>query len=246
MKSKREAPTIQDAEEIARLLVKTFPGIDAVLLCGSVARGDADEWSDIDLVITGSDPNLTLARLRKALSERDDRISLIYYPTPVFQKLYNERALFIAHLKKEGVALYDRLNLLKTLLSRPFVPVVDVAKEVKAYRAKLAPYKDPRRFNNNFLFCLSHLYSIGKGVIMLGLARHGVLEFNREAAFQRFASLNPDLARETKKVARLRPFYRLVSRRQPEPLPFSYQSAGRQMREAVSAIRTLADRAESL
>ena len=246
VKSKREAPTIQDAQEITRLLVKAFPGIDAVLLCGSVARGDANEWSDIDLVITASDPDLTPEHLRQALSERDERVSLIYYPTSLFRKLYDERALFIAHLKKEGIALYDPLDLLKTMLSRPFVPAVNVAEEIKAHRAKLAPYEDPRRFNNNFLFCLSHLYSIGKGVIMLGLAKRGVLEFNREAAFRRFASLNPDLARETEKVAQLRPFYRLVTDRQPEPLPFSYKSADRQLQEAVAAIETLAERAESL
>ena len=79
---------------------------------------------------------------------------------------------------------------------------------------------------------------------MLGLARKGVLEFNRDAAFQRFASLNPDLAEEAQKVAQLRPFYRLVTDRQPEPLPFSYRSAERQMQEVVRAIQTLAKHAE--
>ena len=246
MISKRETPTLRDAQELASLLVKRYPGIDAVLLFGSVARGDANEWSDIDLMVTSSDPNLTPEQLQQVLSERDEKVSLVYYPTSGFRKLYDERALFIAHLKKEGVVLYDRLDLLKTVLTRPFVPVVDVAEGVKAHRARLAPYTDPRRFNNNFLFCLSHLYSIGKGVIMLGLAKHGMLEFNREEAFRRFAILNPDLAKETEKVAQLRPFYRLVTCRQPEPLPFSYHSAGAEMQEAVSAIETLARRAESL
>jgi predicted nucleotidyltransferase len=246
MESTRETPTIRHAQEIADQLVKAFPTIDAVLLCGSVARGDADQWSDIDLVVLGSDPELTPGDLREALSEQDERLSLIYYPTTTFEKFYQERALFIAHLKKEGIPLYDRLNLLNSLLSQPFTPIVDVAEEIKAHKAKLAPYTDPRRFNNNFLFCLSHLYSIGKGVIMLGLAKRGVLEFNREAAFRRFKSLNPDLAEETQKVAQLRPFYRMVTGRQPEPLPFSYESADRQMQEAVSAIKTLAERAESV
>jgi predicted nucleotidyltransferase len=243
---KRPAPTVHDAQEITHVLVKAFPGIDAVLLCGSVARGEANEWSDIDLVVIGSGPHLTPEQLRQRLSERDERVSLLYYPTSLFRKLYDQRALFIAHLKKEGIALYDRLDLLKAVLTQPFVPVVDVTEEIKAHRAKLAPYTDPRRFNNNFLFSLSHLYSIGKGVIMLGLAKRGVLEFNREEAFRRFANLNPDLARETETVAQLRPFYRLVTCRQPEPLPFSYQSAGRQMQEAVSAIEALAKRAERL
>jgi predicted nucleotidyltransferase len=244
--SERKAPTIDDARQIANLLVAAFPAIDAVLLFGSVARGDANSWSDIDLAIIGSDENLTPEQLRYALTERDERVSLIYYPAALFRKLYDDRALFIAHLKKEGIALHDPQGLFKTLLSQPFIPNVDVARELSAQRAKLAPYSDPRRFNNNFLFCLSHLYSIGKGVIMLGLAKRGILEFNRDAAFRRFAALNPDLAKETEKVAQLRPFYRLVTKRQREPLPFPYESANHQLQEAVAAIETLARRTETL
>lgn len=245
MTPKQRTPTVQDAQAIANTFVQRFPSIDAVLLCGSVARGDADEWSDIDLVVIGSDPNLTPKSLRGALAARNDHISLIYYPAPEFRKLYRQGALFIAHLKKEGIVLYDPLNLLKSVMNQPFAPVVNVRQEIKAHRLKLAPYTDPKRFNNNFLFCLSHLYSIGKGVVMLGLAKKGVLEFNREAAFQRFASLNPDLANEAEKVAQLRPFYRLVTGRSAEPLPFSYRAAGRQMQEAVRAIQALAERAET-
>jgi hypothetical protein len=81
------------------------------------------------------------------------------------------------------------------------------------YRAKLPAYRHPRRCNNNFLFCLSRLYSIGKGAIMPGLASRGVLEFNRDEAFRWFAALNPDLEEQVAKVARLRAFYRLVSGR---------------------------------
>ena len=239
-------PTIQDARAIADGIVQSFSSIDAVILFGSVARGDADEGSDIDLVVIGSENDLTPEHLRAPLSAWSDRVSLLYFPTSEFQRLYRERALFIAHLKKEGVVLYNRLDLLHTILSQPFSPVVNVGKEIKAHRAKLAPYLDPRPFNNNFLFCLSHLYSIGKGVVMLGLAKKGVLEFNREAAFLRFASLNPDLARETEEVAKLRPFYRLVTGRAPEPLPFPYRLADREMTEAVKAIQTLAERVEAL
>lgn len=76
--SSRRTPTLQDARSIARTLVATFPGIDAICLYGSVARGDATEWSDIDLLVTGSDGKLTPERLRKVLSRQDwDRVSLI-------------------------------------------------------------------------------------------------------------------------------------------------------------------------
>jgi hypothetical protein len=244
MVADRETPTIQDARVIGERLVQCFPSIEGVLLCGSVARGDADPWSDIDLVVIGQDAELTPVRLRGTLADGADRVSLIYYPTPAFQELYRERALFIAHLQKEGLILFDPRNLLKTMLSESFVPKVDVAEGIKSQRARLIPYTDPRRFNNNFLFCLSHLYSIGKGVVMLGLAKEGILEFNREAAFRQFSDLHPDLAGETRKIAQLRPFYRLVTGRRPEPLPFPYQSAGPQMQEAVRAIETIAQQAE--
>jgi len=236
-------PTKHDAEELARVLVEKFPAIDSVLLCGSVARGDATQWSDIDLMITTSDPTLTRAHLREALGDRTDRVSLIFFRTSAFQREYKKRRLFIAHLVKEGIPLYDKLGLLHQVLSEPFVPNPDISPEIKHFRAKLAPYKFPDRYNNNFLFCLSHLYSIGKAIVILALAKRGVLEFNRETAFRRFATMNPDLAGQIEKVTRLRPFYSLVSGRAPEPLPFSYHSAAVQMGEAVTAIESLAERA---
>jgi predicted nucleotidyltransferase len=242
METELHTPTIRDATDLTAVLVEAFPAIEAVLLCGSVARGDANPWSDIDLLVTSSDLKLTLAELRKAISERN-HVSLIYYRTPSFETLYRRRPLFIAHLKKEGVVLFDPLGVLIRMLESPSLAKADIAEEIKIYLAKLTPYRYPKRYNNNFLFCLSHLYSIGKGVIMLGLASCGVLEFNREAAFERFASLNPDLADQVVTVARLRPFYRLISGREPEPLLFSYHDAAMEMEEAVKAIESLAERA---
>lgn len=241
METELHIPTIRDAQELTSQLVGSFPAIDAVLLCGSVARGDANPWSDIDLLVTSSDPKLTVAELRKVISERN-HVSLIYYRTLTFATLNRRHPLFIAHLKKEGVVLFDPAGMLSKVLHSPPVTKADIAEEIKLYRAKLAPYRHPKRYNNNFLFCLSHLYTIGKGVIMLGLASRGVLEFNRDTAFERFASMNPDLAERVATVARLRPFYRLVSDRKPEPLPFSYHDAAMEMEESVDAIDSLAER----
>jgi predicted nucleotidyltransferase len=244
---RQRPPTIDDAKRASELLRRTYKTIDSVLLYGSVARGDANRWSDIDLIVTGADSEVSPEDLRRVLSYRSlYRVSLIYYPTSVFRKHYLERALFIAHLKREGVALFDRYHLLDIVLRKPFVPVVDVSGGIKAHLLRLSPYSDPSRFNNNFLFCLAHIYSIAKGIMMLGLAHHGVLEFNREAAFKKFAVLNPDLKREVQKVKRLRPFYSLVTGRKPERLPFSYKSAGRQLMGAVGAVHLLARRAEVL
>lgn len=245
METTLHIPTIRDAKEVTSKLVRAFPAIEAVLLFGSVARGDANPWSDIDLLITSSDPKLTVAELRKVISERN-HVSLIHYRTPSFATSCQRYRVFTAHLKKEGVVLFDPDDVLSKMLDSHAITKADVAEEIKLHHAKLAPYRHPKRYNNNFLFCLSHLYSIGKGVIMLGLASRGVLEFNRDAAFERFTTLNPDLAERVATVAQLRPFYRLVSGRNPEPLPFSYHDAAKEMEEAVNAIDFLAERVTGL
>jgi predicted nucleotidyltransferase len=245
METTLHIPTIRDAKEVTSNLVRAFPAIEVVLLFGSVARGDANSWSDIDLLITSSDPKLTVVELRKVISERN-QVSLIYYRTPAFATSCQRYPAFTAHLKKEGVALFDPGNVLSKMLESHAITKADVAEEIKLHHAKLAPYRHPKRYNNNFLFCLSRLYSIGKGVIMLGLASRGVFEFNRDAAFARFATLNPDLAERVVTVARLRPFYQLVSGRSPEPLPFPYHDAAKKMEEAVNAIDSLAERVTRL
>jgi predicted nucleotidyltransferase len=236
-------PSIRAAKAIARKLGRAFPSIDGISLYGSVARGDATPWSDIDLLVIGSQPRLSPARLKDSLPPGvRDRTSIIFYPTTAFRRHYEERALFIAHIRKEGKILLDRRGILGEVLGRPFVPAVDIEEGIATHLVKLAPYANVRRFGGNFLFCLAHLYSIGKGIAMLGLAKAGPIEFNRDRAFRRFERLNPDLRREVRKVRALRPFYNLVTGRRPEPLPFSYLGAERPTREAVAAIRALAKR----
>ena len=241
----QEAPTIERARLIVDRLIASHASIDTVLLCGSVARGDADPWSDIDLVVVGCDAELTTEKLRKTLADPQGRVSMIYYTASEFHSLIREGPLFMIHLKNEGIALFDRVGIREALASLSFSSG-EIREQIKVQTAKLRVYVDSRRFNNNFLFCLSHLYTIGKAIVMLGLANRGLLEFNRDAAFDRFAALNPDLASETQRVAQLRPFYRLVAGRKPEPLPFPYRSAARNMQEAIHAIRIIAKRAEQV
>jgi predicted nucleotidyltransferase len=64
-----------------------------VVLYRSVARRDADEWSDIDMVVTGSDQDLTAGRMRKALGNMSNRLSVMYYPAEAFEEQYREHAL---------------------------------------------------------------------------------------------------------------------------------------------------------
>ena len=106
-----QAPTVDDAQVAADRLVSSYPCIDSVLLCGSIARGEANAWSDIDLVVTGSSGELTPEDLRKLAADLQDRISIIYYTTAEFRALIRGGALFMAHLKKERLPLFDRIGI---------------------------------------------------------------------------------------------------------------------------------------
>lgn len=230
------------AKAIAAELIAAHPSIEGICLFGSVARGDARATSDIDLLVLSPAPTPRPSELLRALSpqSRSRRISLLVYTSEDFETHYANGALFVAHVLKEGKALYDPTRLLSRLLGKPFTANFDVKDQLATQLERLRPYEVPSRFGDNFLFCLAHLYSIGKGVVMLRLAEKGVLEFNKDRAFRELARLRPELREELSDVGSLKPFYELVTDRRPESLPFSYRSASRHVTRSVRAIKRLA------
>lgn len=233
---------VEQAKRVSRILADAVPSIQAVVLFGSVARGDATESSDIDLLVLASDPELVPSKLRSSLPPkyRDQRLSLLVYTVEEFMGHYREGALFIAHVLKEGRAIHDPRGLLTGILNRPYEPKIDITKELKVQLGRLEPYEHAARFGDNYLFCLAHLYSIGKGIVMLRLAEEGVFEFNRERAFDQLSQLKPDVEVEIDQVRQLRPFYALVTKQEREPLPYSYKSARREVEETVRSLKKLA------
>lgn len=230
------------AKAIARELVAAEPSIEGICLFGSVARGDARETSDVDLLVLAPAPTPRPSELLGGLSprSRSTRISLLVYTSEDFEAHHANGALFVAHVLKEGKALYDPSGLVNRLLEKPFTANLDVTHQLATQLERLRPYEVPSRFGDNFLFCLAHLYSIGKGVVMLRLAERGVLEFNKDEAFRELERLRPELHDELSDVRRLKPFYELVTDRQPDSLPFSYRSAARRVTRSVRAIKRLA------
>src|SRR5579864_3813441 len=98
---------LERAKTITRFLVKSTPGIDGVCVYGSVARGDASGWSDIDLLVIGTESRMTPARLLRRVRQKypDTPVSMLYYLTSDFLQHYGEGALFVAHVLSEGKIL---------------------------------------------------------------------------------------------------------------------------------------------
>lgn len=232
----------EDAQAIARTLVEHVPTIDAICLFGSVARGDANEWSDIDLLVVGRDDRLTRRDLVETLPEplRMTPLSLLYYRTSDFDWM-EESDLFVEHFRREGVVLHDGTGRLTQLLSGPRRSHVGVRDEVTRELEQLRPYEDLGRFGDNLLFCLSHLYAIGKSIAIAQLASQGVYEFNRDLAFEKLRIQAPEMARAIDTITELRPFYELVTKHKEAELPFPYRRSQHQARAAIRAIKSLAD-----
>ena len=87
--------------------------VDAIVLYGSVARGEARRDSDIDILVISPDPGKT----REALSEiRGDFayeydyrffLSLLHYSREELYKLQQMRSPFFQEITEDGVILYD-------------------------------------------------------------------------------------------------------------------------------------------
>lgn len=217
--------------------------VEGVCLFGSVARGDETAWSDIDLLVIGSRTGATHAEIIGALPPelQEPSLSLLYRSSEELARLSEERDLFVDHLRREGIILYDKSGQLARALSGESQPWTNLEAELESELVRLRPYEDLQKFNRNLLFCLSHLYAIGKSVVILDLAKEGVFEFNRDEAFRKFIALRPDKAEAINTIARLQPFYHLVTKRRVEPLPFSYYGSTHEAEEAVRAIKTLAE-----
>jgi len=84
-------------------------GIRHAAVFGSVARGDADEWSDLDLVIVTETSRPFLERYLDFVAIYDiwPRLDLLIYTPAEFEQMRAEGRPFIEHVLAEGVPVHE-------------------------------------------------------------------------------------------------------------------------------------------
>lgn len=230
-----------EAERVSTHLAEAVPAVEAICLFGSVARGDERQGSDIDLLVLGSDPTLTVSRLRLALPERlsSGHLSVAYHTPDTLARHLTRWSRFGVHLKREGKILFDRHGLLKEVLDSE--SAVSTYEELRLQMLRLRSFDHLERFGGRFLFPLAHLYSIGRTVTFVLLAERDLFEFNQEHAFERLAGLTPERSTDIEEIARLRPFAELTTGQDAVALPFDFlHSASTHVAGTREAIRRLA------
>lgn len=230
-----------DAESAAAHLAAEIPAVEAVCLFGSVARGDERATSDIDLLVLGRDRDLRARALSSALSGRlpGDRLSIVYHTPETLAEHLHRRSRFRVHLQREAEILFDRHGILHAALEA--AEPVSTFDELQTHARSLASFDDLDRFGGRFLFALTHLYRIGRAVVLALLAERGVFEFNQARAFKLLADALPEeAAADVEQIAELRPFAELTSGYEIDPLPFDFSAdAGARVAATRDAIRRL-------
>ena len=72
---------------------------------GSVARGEADEWSDLDLIVIADTDRTFFERFRDfdGLYEVWPRLDLLVYTSAEFERMVDEENPFLLRVLEEGV-----------------------------------------------------------------------------------------------------------------------------------------------
>ena len=167
----------------------------------------------------------------------------MYHTPDTLHRYIETGSRFLLHVQLEGEVLYDHSGLLGELKQRS--PIRGpIRQEVDGQLRRLRLYEDPARYNGNFLFPLSHIYAIGKAIVMAILSENEIYKFNRDCAFDAFAERFPDSRGDIETLRRLTPFYTLVSKGVELELPFSYHHCEDDVTEAIAAVRRLAAHAK--
>jgi predicted nucleotidyltransferase len=228
------------AQDLAGEL-RRLDGVEAVILFGSTARGDAYEESDVDLLVLtclGSDPG----RVRRICSEmRAQKVSLVLHTSSSFERLKGQDWLFVRHLRDEGVTLWETGTEFGDRSCVSFPGQSAVIREIQHGRRDVERLSDIERYGDDFLFPLANVYGLTKRIAMLANARAGISVFNRERAICACAQLYPDVAAELGQLRLLAPFYAQTRGVRGANGPFSSDGAGRQLLASTEALERVID-----
>jgi len=137
-------------------------GAEGVGICGSLARGEFTEKSDIDIFVvlnqrelSEKDHRFWITLIRKVLDDYDREISVVIYTISGLVKISN---WYVLRLATEGILAYDRAGRVETL----FKKILDEAKKAGLIQKEIGGRKvwtkEPIRIGEVFKVELDEQY----------------------------------------------------------------------------------------
>jgi predicted nucleotidyltransferase len=104
-----ERPILADLDLLRRLVAPHVQAARRVIAFGSVARGDVDRWSDLDLIIVADTPRPFLERFKdfRGLYDVWPRLDLLIYTPEELEQMLADDNPFVVRAVREGVVLHE-------------------------------------------------------------------------------------------------------------------------------------------
>jgi predicted nucleotidyltransferase len=181
------------------------PGVEAAALYGSVARGDFEDHSDLDLLVfSRRSPKLSVrSDLLIELRDLGSRLSLVVYSESEMRFLSSVQSLFLLHLSREARLLFDKTGFLTDLLST-FTPKESYREDFAKSAALVDPLRTLVLGTPNQRHRLSYVYSLFRVFGVYLLAENGVYEFSKDKMAKQLAWALPPLKRQIESLSELR------------------------------------------
>ena len=122
--TRSKIPTLEDIREVLTPALEESAALRAIVF-GSHARGEAQEFSDLDLVIVADTERGFVSRFKDFQTVQDAwdwSMDLIVYTPAEYEKMRAQGSYFIELLETEGVVIYERWGL-RAALYRCLRPV---------------------------------------------------------------------------------------------------------------------------
>ncbi|MFK4292935.1 nucleotidyltransferase domain-containing protein [Bacillus sp. RC250] len=160
----------------------------SVVLFGSTAREDGDEYSDVDIFLLVED--VTQSRIEEIIDTVKSElgyknIGISLYRKSIYNKLLLEGSMFLWHLKLEGKIIYSRENL---ILFKDLKPFNNYNKNLSTYENLYIQTKKSLKINGINAFDLSQLFFICRNVSLLACFKLGYPTFGRETVYSKLVN----------------------------------------------------------
>jgi hypothetical protein len=153
-----------------------------VWLFGSVARGDTDELSDVDVLVAGTLEPQTLSLLQYPRS----RMSVVRYDWTELRQMARYGSLFLHHVRLEGKPLSSPCESELAVLLAALPPYGRAQQELSSFESVLDDVECALRDDHSPAFELAVIATALRHSCILGCYAVGEPTFGRGSAFRLF------------------------------------------------------------